>query len=1103
MAIRKTDFARLVRSFEFREVFVEMGWNRDTTPLPPIVIDGETFKITSVAEKSGFKIVLCDCGKLPDYGIRKKLESKVTKLFQEHLIIFVEASRSIQIWQMVLREQGKPSKLTETRYAVTQDPELLYQRASGLLFTIDEEDNVTIVDVKRKVASNFQANAEKVTKKFYSEFKAHHTAFLKFIDGIEERVDKEWYASLMLNRLMFCYFIQKKGFLDNNKNYLNDKLAESKKHKKDKFYSFYRNFLLVLFHKGLGQPDHDEKLKKEIGRIPYLNGGLFDVHELEVTYKDIAIEDKAFDRIFTFFDEWEWHLDTSINASGKEVNPDVIGYIFEKYINDRADMGAYYTKEDITDYISKNCIIPWLFDEVQRNYPAPLKEKGEVWEMVRQSGDKYIYDAVKYGIPAEGLWHDLPKDVKVGLNPDQKDLLEKRKCWNRPAPAEAALPTEIWREVIDRRKRYEDILSKITSGSITQINDFITYNLNIRQLIQDVIENTPDPELIKHFYKAISGITILDPTCGSGAFLFAALNILEPLYESCIMRMRSFTEDEDKFNAKEKDTFRHKHKFFRDVLTEVQNPQHPNLSYFIYKSIILRNLHGVDIMREAVEIAKLRLFLKLVATVDPDYRKNNLGLEPLPDVDFNIRSGNTLIGFASEHELKKAFEDIFDFDNAFGKVQEECELVSKAFEHYKVIQLSKGDNYNEFKKAKDELNKRLKRLNAQLDILLHKQYSAIKYEKWKNTHQPFHWFAEYYEIICGRGGFDVIIGNPPYVEYNKVKGQYSIQKKYTTEKCGNLYPYVIEIANSIISKKGIQGFIIPLSGFCTQRMEPLVNFYKKLPNRNWISHFGWRPATLFEGVNIPLSMIISTPNSTKEIQITRFEKWYREKREVLFNLINYTRGNDVLLHQFVFPKIEGSNISIISKLLRIKNNIGKYITPKSKHLLYYRNTGGLYWRIIINFSPTFKLNGVKSASSTLNSFHFLTEEYLQISIALLNSNLFWMYYVAFSSFHHVNPIDITSFPVDIDKMPDKIRKSLSLLASKLMANMIDNSTFEMRVHKGGNNSQSQTFYPSLSKHIVDEIDMVLAQYYNFNNDEVDKIINYDVIYRTQKDGENE
>jgi hypothetical protein len=101
-------------------------------------------------------------------------------------------------------------------------------------------------------------------------------------------------------------------------------------------------------------------------------------------------------------------------------------------------------------------------------------------------------------------------------------------------PAEYALPTEIWREVVARRKRYEEVHDKLAKGEIRGINDFITYNLDIRQLAQDVIETSEGPELLRAFYHAIEKVTVLDPTCGSGAFLFAALNILEPLYEACL-----------------------------------------------------------------------------------------------------------------------------------------------------------------------------------------------------------------------------------------------------------------------------------------------------------------------------------------------------------------------------------------------------------------------------------------------------------------------------------------------------------------------------------------------------------------------------------------
>ena len=121
--------------------------------------------------------------------------------------------------------------------------------------------------------------------------------------------------------------------------------------------------------------------------------------------------------------------------------------------------------------------------------------------------------------------------------------ISKRTDWNELALEEYALPTEIWREVVARRQRYETVRTKLTNGEVRDINDLITYNLNIRQFAQDVIENCEGPELLRAFWKAITEVTILDPTCGSGAFLFAALNILEPLYEACLDRMQVFLDE--------------------------------------------------------------------------------------------------------------------------------------------------------------------------------------------------------------------------------------------------------------------------------------------------------------------------------------------------------------------------------------------------------------------------------------------------------------------------------------------------------------------------------------------------------------------------------
>jgi len=213
---------------------------------------------------------------------------------------------------------------------------------------------------------------------------------------------------------------------------------------------------------------------------------------------------------------------------------------------------------------------------------------------------------------------------------------------------------------------------------------------------------------------------------------------------------------------------------FKQELQEITHKYRSNIQYFIYKSIILRNLYGVDIMVEATEIAKLRLFLKMVAVVEVDKRDPNLGLDPLPDIDFNIRCGNTLVGYATQEDLERDLVegDMFARKEFKAKVNDEMDKVSRTYEIFKNVQLHQAEDMAAFKKAKSELYQRLNTLN---DLLNHKMYGAVEsakgYNAWYQSHQPFHWLAEFYEIINEHGGFDVIIGNPPYVEYNKkVKG---------------------------------------------------------------------------------------------------------------------------------------------------------------------------------------------------------------------------------------------------------------------------------------------------------------------------------------------
>lgn len=657
MAIDRIRSRHCLNAFDFRKLFIEeLGWDKFSTKLVK-QIDGVEYRFQAVAEKRGVVVLVCDS--IPEYAIRVKLDRLIAKDHFEHLIVFADQAHGRQVWQWVRKESGKPTAVRTYRY----DPsghagELLLQKLDNLAFTLQEEEEIRTGTVAGRMRT---FDVEKVTKKFYERFKAEHDHFLKFIKGIPDSQMESWYASVMINRLMFLYFIQEKGFLSGDKDYLRNKLAQSRNRTPD---AYYGEFLSPLFFQGFARKkaERSAATNKLLGEIPYLNGGLFQKHQIEELYgRSIFIADKAFEKLVDFFKEYNWHLDERENRDDREINPDVLGYIFEKYINQK-QMGAYYTKEDITEYIAQNTIIPFLLDEARKGCAIAFASEGSVWGLLREHPDRYIHDAMKKGADLP-----LPPDIEAGIAD-----VAKRTGWNRTAPEEFALPTEIWREAIDRHQRYRSVKAKLAAGEVHQVNDLVALNLNIRQFAQDVIQFSEGPELLRAIWKAIEKVSVLDPTCGSGAFLFAALNILKPLYEACLQRMQGFVEDMEAAGTHRATKFED----FKKVLAESE--RHPKQDYFILKAIIVNNLFGVDIMEEAVEICKLRLFLKLVSQVDSQDR-----IEPLPDIDFNIRAGNTLVGYARYEDVKKVVSSKLDFGDAMSRIEDKAKVLDSAVEIFR------------------------------------------------------------------------------------------------------------------------------------------------------------------------------------------------------------------------------------------------------------------------------------------------------------------------------------------------------------------------------------------------------------------------------------
>ena len=355
-----------LQALDFTTLFNELGWSRPKNPKPvDMVVQNTSYIRREIAELAGVTVfeVEAQDGKIPDAGMRRAIHKEISSLYHENLLIFLDAARTQSLWYWVKRD-GSKLQPREHLYVKGQPGDLSLGKLENMVFEIGDFDaagNVSVLEVAKRLKEAL--DVERVTKRFYEDFRKEHERFLDYIDGIDDERDRRWYASVLLNRLMFIYFLQRKWFLDNgNQDYLQEKLAESRERGANLYYS---QFLNLLFFEGFAKPEDERSdvARNMLGQVVYLNGGLFLLHPIEKRWPDIHIPDEAFENLLALFSRYSWNLDDTPGGRDDEISPHVLGYIFEKYINQKS-FGAYYTRPEITDYLCRRTIHKLILEKI-------------------------------------------------------------------------------------------------------------------------------------------------------------------------------------------------------------------------------------------------------------------------------------------------------------------------------------------------------------------------------------------------------------------------------------------------------------------------------------------------------------------------------------------------------------------------------------------------------------------------------------------------------------------------------------------------------------------------------------------------------------------
>lgn len=386
------------------------------------------------------------------------------------------------------------------------------------------------------------------------------------------------------------------------------------------------------------------------------------------------------------------------------------------------------------------------------------------------------------------------------------------------------------------------------------------FEKNLEVLLKDDTENPFNEKQTIAILEALSEVKILDPACGSGAFPMGVLHKIIGLLKKLDKGATWWKAKQVEKAAKVLDS-----KYLNDFKEKIENS---NSDYARKLGVIQHSIYGVDIQPIAAEISKLRSFLSLIIDENIDDKADNRGIEPLPNLEFKFVTANTLIGL---DEGKKGGMMAFDFGETTD-LQNQLQQLRNTY-----LQASPQEKEN-LKQQFEQLQTQIYKNELKAGGQNKRAQQLAAWKPFSNESSP--WFDP--EWMFGVEKFDVVIGNPPYVDIKAlpkldVKEYFRIFK--TTENRINMYSIFIEKGKSLLKLNGNLCYINPNSILINQSYKKIRKFI--IDDVDKIIKL---PDSVFTTASVETIILILNNNSKKKYVEGAF---FLNNQKIDFNNLNY------------------------------------------------------------------------------------------------------------------------------------------------------------------------------------------------------------------------